>query len=61
MPTGGSLSGLNPTGSEMRRLILVVLFACAAIPGCQCSDKPDIGPVEGGAAATATVDTGNLA
>ena len=55
------MSGLNPTGSEMRRLILVVLFACAAIPGCQCSDKPDIGPVEGGAASAALVVSGNLA
>ena len=35
----------------MRRLLIVLLLSCLAIPACQCSDKPDIGPVEGGEAA----------
>lgn len=31
----------------MRRiLILACLFACFGLSSCQCSDKPDIGPVE---------------
>jgi hypothetical protein len=32
----------------MIRRTLIVLAVCAplAIAGCQCSDKPDIGPVE---------------
>ena len=55
------MSGPNPNDSEMRRLILVLLFACATIPGCQCSDKPDIGPVEGGTASTAVAAGGNIA
>jgi hypothetical protein len=32
----------------MKRLSLLFLLLLAlSIPSCQCSDKPDIGPVEG--------------
>ena len=29
-----------------RSVAALALLAMFAIPGCQCSDKPDIGPVE---------------
>ncbi len=45
----------------MRRLLLALLLSCLAVPACQCSDKPDIGPVEGDAAALVTPGVGNLA
>jgi hypothetical protein len=35
----------------MSRLLLLLFVCCLAIPACQCSDKPEIGPVEGGEAA----------
>ncbi len=32
----------------MKKFVLAIaLFSCLSIPACQCSDKPDIGPVEG--------------
>lgn len=32
----------------MKKFVLAIaLFSCLAIPACQCSDKPEIGPVEG--------------
>lgn len=32
----------------MKKFVLALaLFTCLSIPACQCSDKPDIGPVEG--------------
>ncbi len=30
-----------------RFVILGCLFLCLSISACQCSDKPDVGPVEG--------------
>ena len=34
----------------MKRFILLgCLFLCLSISACQCSDKPDVGPVEGAA------------
>ncbi|MFO8232401.1 MAG: hypothetical protein R6U20_07025 [Longimonas sp.] len=43
-----SRSFLVDTFALMIRRTLIVLAVCAplAIAGCQCSDKPDIGPVE---------------
>ena len=29
------------------KLLLVTAMLCVSIGACQCSDKPDVGPVEG--------------
>lgn len=45
-----------------RMLIVAVLFLAFGLSSCQCSDKPDIGPVEeGGPTATLSVDEVPLA
>jgi hypothetical protein len=28
------------------KLLLATVLLCVGIGGCQCSDKPDVGPVE---------------
>ena len=38
-----------------RFVILGCLFLCLGISACQCSDKPDVGPVEGAAVEQAEV------
>jgi hypothetical protein len=30
-----------------RSLIVVALLLCASLTSCQCSEQPDVGPVEG--------------
>lgn len=40
----------------MNRLLYLLLLVLLAVPACQCSDKPDIGPVEGGTASLAAPD-----
>lgn len=42
----------------MKRLLLAACFAlCFALPACQCSNPPDVGPVEGDADATHLVES----
>ena len=36
--------------------ILGCLLLCLGLGSCQCSDKPDVGPVEGAAMETVTDD-----
>lgn len=39
---------IYPRFRTMKKFVLALaLFTCLSIPACQCSDKPDIGPVEG--------------
>lgn len=41
----------------MKRVwILGCLLLCLGLGSCQCSDKPNVGPVEGAAIKTATVE-----
>lgn len=43
----------------MRRLLtFVALFLVVGLSSCQCSDKPDIGPVEGDDEQAAYVESG---
>jgi hypothetical protein len=30
-----------------RSLLIVALLLCASLTSCQCSNQPDVGPVEG--------------
>ncbi|MEF8815598.1 MAG: hypothetical protein V5A20_01660 [Salinibacter sp.] len=30
-----------------RLLVIVALFLCTSLASCQCSEQPDVGPVEG--------------
>jgi len=38
----------------MKKLALILLFCSTALGSCQCSDKPEIGPVEEESAAVIT-------
>ena len=45
---------------HMKRLLtFVALFLVVGLSSCQCSDKPDIGPVEGDDEQSALVVSGN--
>ena len=48
----------NATAKMKRLLAFFALTCCVALSSCQCSDKPDIGPVEDEDQSVTTVTDG---
>ena len=51
------LTALTNARVMTRLFMLFALLACLAVPACQCSDKPEIGPVEESSASADMADT----